>query len=518
MRERREPDRGPFLPLGTLRTRAATWVGIALAFAWVDLLFCFEGVLRDQEVMQGGLVHDPVFLGATVVASLALAASSALCRARARQPQDALQRALFGNRAVPACLCLLGALCAGAATLLTDLAPTAPRALHLAAGMGAGPCIAWLTLSWGRTLSRLDLRETLLLVSAAACTQWLPFIPLAWLPTPVRVALMVTLPLVAGWLSLRAGADEAGTEVAAQAEGRGTGRRAAGTPAPEADGTRTLGRLTLAMAVFSFVIQFVWCYFIKMLPGRLDVGLFPGVFAVAAAGSALIVGLCARTMSRCGSYRLELYYRATFALCLCGVAATGVAATSASMAELFASYALVYAGYSMVAPTMWMLALGYASMRRTSPTRVLGSVFAGQYLGLFGGFAAVEVLVRLADAPEVQGQEAMPAVVLALVAVLALAYTALFPERNLLSLSPLLFGMSHESVARRCEALAREHGLTPRETEVLTLLARGRDVGYICDELCIARNTVNAHRKSVYAKLGVHSQQELLTAVEEAQG
>ncbi len=77
--------------------------------------------------------------------------------------------------------------------------------------------------------------------------------------------------------------------------------------------------------------------------------------------------------------------------------------------------------------------------------------------------------------------------------------------------------MSHESVRQRCAAVAREHGLTARETEVLTLLARGRDVGYICGQLSITRNTANAHRKNIYSKLGIHSQQELLTAVEEAQ-
>lgn len=40
-------------------------------------------------------------------------------------------------------------------------------------------------------------------------------------------------------------------------------------------------------------------------------------------------------------------------------------------------------------------------------------------------------------------------------------------------------------------------------------------MGYISATLYIARNTVNAHRKNIYAKLGIHSQQELLTTVED---
>ena len=505
-------EQARFLPVGVLRDQAAAWVGMALLFAWTDLLFCFEGVLRDTEVMKGGLVHDPLFLCACIAASLVLLVAAMLRRPRRtrRAPgPDATAR-----RGATVAVCCVGAACAAGAVLLASMAPNLSPALSVLAGAGVGACIGWCSLAWGGRCARLDLRAALLIVSAASCAQWLPFVALFILPTAAKAVLVAALPLASGALLLRTEAQgteagEASTPPNRQpASARGTVRRGTGrSPA--------LARLSLAMAVFSCVVQFVWCYFIKMLPGRLDVGLFPAVFVVVTAVSALVMGLCARAMHTGGSYRLELYHRATFAFCLCGVAATAVAATSSSMAELFASYALVYVGYSLVGPTMWMLALGYASMRRDDARKVLGTVLAGQYLGLFVGFAADELLARSPLAG--QGPQIMPTVAFVLVAMLVVAYTALFPERDLLSLSPLLFGMSHESVALRCEALAREHDLTPRETEVLALLARGRDVGYICDELSIARNTVNAHRKSIYAKLGVHSQQELLSAVEEAQ-
>ncbi len=501
---------GSFLPVGSLRTKAGTWLGLAFLLAWVDLLFCFEGVLRDREVMKGGLVHDPVFLCATIVASIALLA----CAAFAKTGRVGVLERLgaFSRRPVLLVFCLVGAVGAAGAVLLTELAPTSPTFLSVLAGLGVGVCIAWSTLAWGRHLSLLDLREALVLVSAAACLQWLPFIILAWLPAPARVAVVVLAPLASGHLLYCAGVSEedAGAHLQrrpARPFGKPTGA--------ETGSAHDLARLALAIAVFSFVTQFVWCYFIKLLPGRLDIGLFPAVFAAVVLASAIVVLLCARAMQRRSAYRLELYYRTMFVCCLCGVAATGVAATDVPMAELFASYALVYIGYSLIGPTMWMLALGYAHMRRAEPIGVVGPVFAGQYLGMCSGFAVVEALARMGGPSA--GQQAMPWTVLALTVLLALAYVAVFPERNLLSLSPLLFGMSHESVRQRCAAVAREHGLTARETEVLTLLARGRDVGYICGQLSITRNTANAHRKNIYAKLGIHSQQELLTAVEEAQ-
>ena len=64
--------------------------------------------------------------------------------------------------------------------------------------------------------------------------------------------------------------------------------------------------------------------------------------------------------------------------------------------------------------------------------------------------------------------------------------------------------------AARIDELARVGGLTPRETEVLALLAQGRSIPYIRDELIISRETAATHAKHIYAKLGVHSRQELI--------
>ena len=71
-----------------------------------------------------------------------------------------------------------------------------------------------------------------------------------------------------------------------------------------------------------------------------------------------------------------------------------------------------------------------------------------------------------------------------------------------------------EVFAARCEAIAGKFSLTPREAEVFAMLARGRDRAYIEEALVVSRNTVKAHVKHVYAKLGIHSHQELLDLVE----
>lgn len=65
-----------------------------------------------------------------------------------------------------------------------------------------------------------------------------------------------------------------------------------------------------------------------------------------------------------------------------------------------------------------------------------------------------------------------------------------------------------------CDRLAARHGLTTREREVLGMLARGHNGYHIRDELSLSYNTVKTHAKHVYAKLGTHSQQEVIDAVE----
>lgn len=67
----------------------------------------------------------------------------------------------------------------------------------------------------------------------------------------------------------------------------------------------------------------------------------------------------------------------------------------------------------------------------------------------------------------------------------------------------------------RCAEIAGAHSLTPRESEVLALLARGRNAAYIQESLTLSRNTVKSYVARVYSKLDVHSHQELIDLVEE---
>ena len=69
----------------------------------------------------------------------------------------------------------------------------------------------------------------------------------------------------------------------------------------------------------------------------------------------------------------------------------------------------------------------------------------------------------------------------------------------------------------RCAALASEHGLTPRESEILVHLGQGRTARAVSEKLVVSENTVKYHIKSIYQKLDVHSRDEVVDLIEAAE-
>ena len=70
---------------------------------------------------------------------------------------------------------------------------------------------------------------------------------------------------------------------------------------------------------------------------------------------------------------------------------------------------------------------------------------------------------------------------------------------------------SRDEVHDVVSAMAARYNLTPRETEVLALLAQGRSVPVIEEKLHLSKNTVKTHVRHIYEKTGIHSQQEIIS-------
>ena len=63
--------------------------------------------------------------------------------------------------------------------------------------------------------------------------------------------------------------------------------------------------------------------------------------------------------------------------------------------------------------------------------------------------------------------------------------------------------------------MARIYKLSPRETEIFLLIAKGRNAEYVQQKLVISTHTAKTHIANIYHKLGVHSSQEMLSLVED---
>lgn len=73
----------------------------------------------------------------------------------------------------------------------------------------------------------------------------------------------------------------------------------------------------------------------------------------------------------------------------------------------------------------------------------------------------------------------------------------------------------NEPLATTSHEIAKEYGLSNRETEVLYYIAEGNTQKKIADNMCVSINSVQTYAKNLYRKLGVHSKQELIDLVVE---
>lgn len=74
---------------------------------------------------------------------------------------------------------------------------------------------------------------------------------------------------------------------------------------------------------------------------------------------------------------------------------------------------------------------------------------------------------------------------------------------------------SHPTVwMNRCKQFAACYDLTPRQTEVLLLLAKGYSTASIEKKLVVTTHTVKAHIYGIYQKVDVHSRRELVERIE----
>ena len=145
--------------------------------------------------------------------------------------------------------------------------------------------------------------------------------------------------------------------------------------------------------------------------------------------------------------------------------------------------------------------------------------FLSQYFSWLGGLLTGDMGTSYVSGRDVFGTfvSKLPATLL-LTALSVAATVLLFSEKELASkwgVDILEEGgliertAEEERVGTRVAELAATYRLSPREQEVLALLAEGKTGRVIQQELFIAEGTFKAHTRHIYEKMGINSRKEL---------
>lgn len=169
--------------------------------------------------------------------------------------------------------------------------------------------------------------------------------------------------------------------------------------------------------------------------------------------------------------------------------------------------------YSLVGLYVTFTLLVLCGRYRFSALRLFGLAQGAHYLATMLGNLVSQGLDFIAVTEEVRSG------ILLAVAIVAFVYMIyLVIDGDAFSLWSK--GLSSEgasaapSLAEACAALALRAGLTAREEEVCLLIAEGRTMADIQEDLCLAAGTVKTHRRNIYKKCDVHSRGDLVKLLE----
>lgn len=203
--------------------------------------------------------------------------------------------------------------------------------------------------------------------------------------------------------------------------------------------------------------------------------------------------------------------------------AAGIAAAVAVFAAVYFSLPSMSTSpvpFILITPASLVLlacATGLSAQRdRTAlPLDVLAAALGGLVAGVFAYVALGPLFGTLPHQDEV----------FSLVPAVALAATVALMLVDGDGYAALLFPTSTAEGARlvtpldeRCAHVSARLGLTARESQVLALIAEGRNEPYMEKALSVSRATVKTHVSHIYRKAGVSSRQELLDVIQSGAG
>lgn len=161
----------------------------------------------------------------------------------------------------------------------------------------------------------------------------------------------------------------------------------------------------------------------------------------------------------------------------------------------------------------WILCASFAR-RCTSPVKALASSFALYQIFQMGGGVFGSLIMandQLNSIIEISNVFTIVIYLFLLASIFVLIKNAYNSNNHFVNTTP-----TTKTIEQCCKEIITSKNLTKREEEVLLLIINGRDRGFIAETLNISKETVKTHTSHIYAKLGIHTKQDLLTLIQES--
>ncbi|WP_281655058.1 LuxR family transcriptional regulator [Eggerthella sinensis] len=204
-------------------------------------------------------------------------------------------------------------------------------------------------------------------------------------------------------------------------------------------------------------------------------------------------------------FKFSHAYRVFFLLALVGVMGLELT-TYPEAAPLL--YSLNGAAFQSVNLVFWPIAL-YASHRFGQPLRILA---ISNGLWTLGPALGIGIGTVLGAAGWATSQSTVLLTIVS-VMVVVISYLYLFSESDADFLADSL-PPRRRMFRERCMNVADRFDLTPREREVMQLIATGKDMPAMQEILVLSKSTVSTHREHLYQKMDIHSKQELIALID----
>jgi DNA-binding CsgD family transcriptional regulator len=365
-------------------------------------------------------------------------------------------------------------------------------------GLGTGH----LLLLWGYSFISSDPELIPLRIVLSLLSSILVYLILAALPAIADTALCVLLPSLSflTYLASRSQTQPGPGNTASASHHRNSGTPPGHAVALSPDRQTSFpSKLGLALAGAGMV--FGWCMGLSLVS---EVGFQSLVMVAVNSGLAIIVFLYFVLTGK------NFGFSSGFLIILPIVGIALILTALSPFEYTLMVFFLVRFGYSLFDILIW-LQMPKVFTRTQSLHQFVLSRFC-----LDGGALIGVVLVHALAALDVLHSSIhIQVLVISLVAFINLAFTLNKQDfESSWSLLPVLRSEAKD-FDYALKRVAQDFALSPRELEIMAMVARGRSASYVHAKLGIALSTVQTHTKNSYRKLSIHSRQELLSLIEQ---